>query len=380
QSNGMVCPRAKRAPCVGDRSVVAARGATGNGLTVRSADFVTPAPVTEIVTVVGVAGGCVNTRNPPAVAPAGMMTKLFVVATAGLLVESASCRSTDCGAAIVTTPSEPVFPTVVVGFNVIVAGGCDGVSVSGAVTVVPFQLAVSVTGVVTDTADVGTFRLSVGCPAGTSTVGGGVTAGELLDRLTSAPPGRASPFRNPMTPAVVPPVSVAVTDSDLSDGGCTVSATEDEDAPIEAVIVTGVGAVTWPTLKLNGSIANPAGNGTLAGTVIAGLLLVSVATVPPAGAEAASWTWPLQESPLNGVALTTVTPVTAGGAAAIVNEPGVGPAGTADVSGLAAPWNERTRQNLVPAVRFTMSRNGGVMFGRSSSTVPNAELPEICTS
>src|SRR5262249_32482322 len=154
-------------------------------------------------------------------------------ATAALLVERASCRSADCGAAIVTTPFEPVLPVVVVGFSEIVAGGCEGVSVTDADTVVPFQLAVSVTGVVTGTAVVGAGRRRGGCPAGTSTVGGGVTEGELLDRLTSAPPGGASPFRNTIAPRLVPPVRTDGTESVLRDGGCTVSATEEEDAPID---------------------------------------------------------------------------------------------------------------------------------------------------
>src|SRR5262249_10589037 len=108
--------------------------------------------------------------------------------------------------------------------------------------------------------------------------------------------------------------------------------------------------------------------------------LASVTTAPPAGAAAASWIWPSSGSPLNGEVRVSVMPVTAGGAEAIVNEPAVDHAVTADVVGLAAPWHERTRQNLVPAVRLPMSRNGGVMFGRSSSIVANAELPEICTS
>ena len=58
-------------------------GGAASGVTVNVADFVTPPPVTEIVTTVCVVTCVVNTLKPPAVTPAGTMTLLFTCAIVG---------------------------------------------------------------------------------------------------------------------------------------------------------------------------------------------------------------------------------------------------------------------------------------------------------
>ena len=63
-----------------------AGGGAPDGVTVSVADFVTPAPDTENVTVVVVVTGVMKMLKPP-LAPAGIVTNLSIVATAGLLVE-----------------------------------------------------------------------------------------------------------------------------------------------------------------------------------------------------------------------------------------------------------------------------------------------------
>lgn len=63
--------------------------------TVRSADCVTPPPLTEILTTVFVATCVVKTLNPAAVVPAGMVTPLLTLATAGLLLVSCRVVSVD---------------------------------------------------------------------------------------------------------------------------------------------------------------------------------------------------------------------------------------------------------------------------------------------
>src|SRR5436190_11173803 len=131
QSKRTRSPGRKRVSCAGVSSCGAASVADGNGFTVNVADLVTPPPVTEITTVRVVAGGVrVNTRNPPVVDPAGMVTAASTVASVVSLLVSASCRSVDAGAAMVTVPDEPLVPVVVVGLSVIDAGCCCGVRVT----------------------------------------------------------------------------------------------------------------------------------------------------------------------------------------------------------------------------------------------------------
>ena len=94
-----------------------------DGSTVSGADTVAPPPETEIVTTVCVVTAAVEMLNPPAVAPAGIVTVDGTVATDGSLLVTGSARSADCGEAIVTRANEPpLWPTVDVGFSVSDAG------------------------------------------------------------------------------------------------------------------------------------------------------------------------------------------------------------------------------------------------------------------
>lgn len=116
-------------------SVIAeSTGAVGAavGVTVRTADFVTPPPVTEMVTGVVVVTGVVKMLNPPVVLPAGIRTALGTsVATVELLTVTCRVSSVVPAAAMVTVAKEPpLCPTVVVGLSVIDVGGCCGTRVT----------------------------------------------------------------------------------------------------------------------------------------------------------------------------------------------------------------------------------------------------------
>lgn len=74
-----------------------------------------------------------------------------------------------------------------VGKSVSDVGVGAGITVTCDCTLPPFQLAVIVTSVLVVTLLVGIANEAEGLPAGTVTVVGGRTAGELLDRLTAAP-------------------------------------------------------------------------------------------------------------------------------------------------------------------------------------------------
>jgi hypothetical protein len=126
---------------------------------------------------------------------------------------------------MVTSPKElPLCPTTEVGSSVNDAGGCCGVNVTGASMLTPFQLAVTVAVVFAETLLVGIENETEKLPGGTNTDAGGLTAGELLDSVTEAPPGGACPVNMTMPVGCAPPlIELGEIDSDFSAVGCTVS-------------------------------------------------------------------------------------------------------------------------------------------------------------
>src|SRR5215213_4735271 len=84
-------------------------------------------------------------------------------------------------------------------------------------------------------------------PGSTITAAGGLTTGELLERLTKAPPAGACPLSITMPCGCAPPLMVAgEIVNDFNEGGCKVNCAEAEAELSVAVIVTGVGADTCP--------------------------------------------------------------------------------------------------------------------------------------
>ena len=82
-------------------------------------------------------------------------------------------------------------------------------------------------------------------PGSTVTDAGGFTIGELLERLTTAPPAGADPLSSTMPCGCAPPLMVdGEIVSELNEGGCKVNCAEAEAELSDAVSVTGVGAVT----------------------------------------------------------------------------------------------------------------------------------------
>lgn len=164
-------------------------GGVPSGFTVRSAERVTPPPVTEIVTTVVWDTDLGSSWMAPLVVPAGMVTlPERKGSTEALLLVTSRYWSKEALDATVTDPwTEPLAPVVVVGKSVRDVGFGDGATVSSAWVLLPFQFAVMVTGVLVATSLVGNEKEAEGLPAATDTVLGGMTAGELLDRLTTAP-------------------------------------------------------------------------------------------------------------------------------------------------------------------------------------------------
>jgi hypothetical protein len=198
------------------------------GFTTNVADCVTPPPDTEIVTMVCTVTADVKTLNPPRSVPAGIWTLVGTEAIAGWLLVSASVLSgppNGTGEAMVTSPDDPpLCPTVEVGVSVNDVGGCCGTNVTGACTLTPFHVAVTVAVVVVETLFVWSGNDTEKLAGSTNTDAGGTTDGELLDSVTDAPPGGACPVSMTMAPACTPPLIVlGEIDNDCSAVGCTSS-------------------------------------------------------------------------------------------------------------------------------------------------------------
>jgi len=285
---------------------------------------------------------------------------------------------------MVTVPStEPGPPPIAVaGDSVSDVGAGPGTTVIADCTVTPFQLAEMVTGVFVVTLLVGTLNEVEKLPGGTVTVDGGVAAGELLERLTTAPPAGAWPVSITIPPAFTPPLAlVGVTESDFSAGGCTMNWTEAVPPLSVAVSVTGVGDTTCPACIWNCVQAMLPCIGIVDGTDAAlGFELVMPMTAPLAGTAAVSCTATHVVSPLVSGSVASVIDTGVGGAELIVNVRGVDHAVTAAVVGEASPCVERTRQNFVPAVSDSTVREGPLSCGSSSSIDPKPESRAICSS
>jgi hypothetical protein len=124
---------------------------------------------------------------------------------------------------------------------------------------------------------------------GTAIVGGTTTAGELLERLTTAPPAGAGPCRFTDRPTREPPLTAGgEAEIDVIVAGATVNWAVVETPLSVAVTVTGVGTETSASVIGISPQANP-GIETVAGTgATAGFELVREMVPPTVGAAAVS--------------------------------------------------------------------------------------------
>ncbi len=112
-------------------------------------------------------------------------------------------------------------------------------------------MAVIVTGVFTDTLEVGMVKGAEKLPAGMRTDEGGVAAGELLESVTRAPPAGAWPLSIMFPPDKDPPLAEEGMDTEAREGGSTLNCAVAVPPLSVAVSVTGVGPVTWPAVMRN---------------------------------------------------------------------------------------------------------------------------------
>jgi hypothetical protein len=203
---------------------------------------------------------------------------------------------------------------------------------------------------------------------------GGLAAGELLERLMTAPPEGAVPVSITITDVTAPPEMGLNTLIDLSAGGCTVKPTDADVELSVAVSVTGVGELTDPTWNRNWPNAKPAGMVNVAGTGAAvGLLVERLTTTPPCGAGPVNWTETVWVSPFEAGSIATASDPTPGDVEGTTNERVADQAVFAGTPGAESPWVESTCQYFVPALSDVIVQLGPVIWLLTYSICENAE-------
>jgi len=142
--------------------------------------------------------------------------------------------------------------------------------------------------VVAVTVVVGKTTPTLTLPAGAVPTAGASTAGELLLKLTDAPPAGATPFKSTVATGCAPPLTAfGEIEIDFRDGGSTVSCPVALAPFTVAVMVTGVDETTWPACIWNCNQPMLRCMLTVAGTGAAfGSELVRLMTAPLAGTAA----------------------------------------------------------------------------------------------
>jgi hypothetical protein len=246
-----------------------------------------------------------------------------------------------------------------VGSSTIDDGAGCGVNVTCAGVLAPFQLAVTVAVVFAVTLLVGSGNDTEKSPGFTNTDDGGVTAAELLDKVTDAPPAGACPVSMTSPPACAPPLMVVgVIVNDFNAVGVTFNEPEAEPPFSVAVMVIGVDDATCPACIMNCVHARFAGIVIVAGTGAAvGFELVRLMTVSLAGAPV-SCSCTHVELPLVSGLVVNDTETGLGGAEPTVKLRVADHGVTAAVVGDASPCTEWTRQYFTPGVSDNTVRDG----------------------
>src|SRR2546425_1125827 len=288
-------------------SVESVTGGGGAGSeTVSSAVLVRPPKEAEIVMVVDVVTEVVVTLKLAVVDPAATVTLAGTVATTVLLLERVTAVAAEGAGLMLTVPCEVLPPATVAGVSVTLlrAGGALGVQPDNVACVElppPFTV----------TIQVGELN---GCTW--------ILKAPAASALPSAAPstkitwlGRA-PLPSRRSCPALSSARVIVGGGAEGAGGATVSPAVRVAVPSDAMMVTGVDAVTELAVTVKLALLAPPGMVTLAATLATDVLLLErVTSAPPAGAPALKVTVPAEDvGPTTLVGLSVrVESVTAGG-------------------------------------------------------------------
>jgi hypothetical protein len=172
------------------------------------------------------------------------------------------------------------------------------VTVSVSVTETLPTVAVTIAVVSTTTPIVLIANVTEVWPCGTTTEGGGMTAGLSLESPTTTPPAGACPERVTVPFADVPPTTDEGVMLKLTGTAAKMSSVADAvDNMNVPVIVAVMSAVTVVVSIVKVASVSPSLTVTVDGTVAAGLSELNEIVIPPGGAASSSVTVPVEESP-----------------------------------------------------------------------------------
>lgn len=204
------------------------------------------------------------------------------------------------------------------------ATGAGGLRVNVALRETPPEVPVITADVCEETPLVVTVKVRLVDPAATVTLAGTVTALELSESITTAPPEGAAALTRTVPVEELPPITaVGLNDTELSptdEVRVTFNAVTCVVLPRVAESWTLVGPEPGEVATGKVALVAPAGTDTVSGTLAdPGRLLPRVTVAPPVGAGAPSVTVPMDEVPALTLLGLTLSLVSAGRAGATVS-------------------------------------------------------------
>ena len=231
---------------------------TGAAIT-RVPDFVTPFTAARIDALTLATTGRVVTVTDAFVAPAGIITVAWTVASGMDELRLTTTPPAGAGASMVIVAVDVLPPATDVGESVTDTGAGPR-TVSDVVTVTPLFVALSVAVALLWINVVVTLNVAVDAPAATVTLAGTVAAARLDDTVTTRPPAGAGPDSVTVPVADAPPRTDAGETVTLdATGATTVSVTDLLTVPSVAVITTSVSVATADETASTLTLVAPAG-------------------------------------------------------------------------------------------------------------------------
>ena len=231
---------------------------TGAAIT-RVPDFVTPFTAARIDALTLATTGRVVMVTDAFVAPAGIVTVGWTVASGIDELRSTTTPPAGAGASMVIVAVDVLPPATDVGESVTDTGAGPR-TVSDVVTVTPLFVALSVAVALLWINVVATLNVAVDAPAATVTLAGTDAAARLDDNVTTRPPAGAGPDSVTVPVADAPPrTDAGETVTLAATGATTVSVTDLLIVPSVAVIATSVSVATADETASTFTLVAPAG-------------------------------------------------------------------------------------------------------------------------
>lgn len=227
----------------------------------------------------------VEMPNEFEVRPAPTMTEPGVAISARLSATATTMRPAGAGLVSVTVPVVSLPPTTEFGLTPRLRSATALLTVKLQERLIPLYVALMVATRLVDTGAVETQKVFELPPPGTSTLAGTLTAVELSESCTLAPPAGAGFRRFTCPVATTPPATVGgVTERPDIGHWSRMKVVDFEELPIVAVTVTVSGLSTARVATVKSPVVDPSPTVMVAGVVTTGESSERVTTCPPVGA------------------------------------------------------------------------------------------------